>query len=123
MDTPVLFNNCNGRSHAELFDQSNAFFDLNTFGVQANKAINLRVGTVCIVAQRPTSVGDVRFDRYSFESERLMTDPESGEDVRVLFGVHLDSETLPKPDAAKHSLYSDLFTVNGDFKQVSVVEA
>ena len=56
-------------------------------------------------------------------TERLMTDPESGDDVRVMFGELLDSETLPKDKAASHDLYSGLFTVNGDFKQVSVVEA
>ncbi|QDT16625.1 hypothetical protein [Alienimonas californiensis] len=121
MDKPVLLNNCKGRPHATLFGPK-AFYDLNTHGVQTRKATDLRVGRVCIVAQKPDDQDMVQLDRYSFEFERLMADPEFGDDVRVMFGELLDSETLPKDKAASRSLYSALFNVNGDFKQVAVVE-
>ncbi len=121
MSKPVLLNNCKGRQHSHLFGPK-AFYDLNTYGTQAKKATDLHVGTICIVAQKPDDENMVRLDRYSFEAERLMTDLESGEDVRVMFGELLDSETLPKAEAASHDIYSRIFTVNGHFKQVSVIE-
>ena len=120
MISHVLLNNCKGRPHSELFG-AKAFYDLNNHGIQAKKATDLRVGTICIVAQKPDNQNMVQLDRYSFEIERLMTDPETGDDVRVMFGELLDSETLRKDKAASHDLYSGLFTVNGDFKRVSVV--
>lgn len=122
MTSPFLLNNCKGRPHSQLFGPK-AFYDLNTFGIQSKKATGLCVGTICIVAQKPNGENMVRFDRYSFEKESIMTDPNSGDEVRVMFGEWLDSETLPKDKAASHDTYSGLFTINGDFKQVSVFEA
>ena len=120
MTDVTLFNNCKGRPHSTLFG-SGAFFDLNTDGRQAEQATDLRVGSICIVAQQPDDRNRVRFDRCSFTSERIMPDPDSGNDVRVLFGELLDSETLAKADAARHPVYSDLFNVKGHFKQTAVV--
>ena len=122
MNETIYFNNCKGRRHAELFKRDDAFYDLNTDGVQAEKAIGLIPGQICVVAQKPSDEGDVRFDRYEFELESQMTDPNSGNSVRVFFGRFVSTELLQKHDAAVHPEYSILFNVNGAFKQISVKE-
>ena len=55
-----VFNNCAGRDHADAFNRSEAFFDLNTYGRQVNQATELTVGEQCVVAQAAKPDDEIR---------------------------------------------------------------
>ncbi len=60
----VNFNNCRCRDHAGLYGKD-AFYDLNTTGLQATMATDLSPGDQCIVATYAEN-GDVVFDWFKF---------------------------------------------------------
>ncbi len=115
----VYFNNCNGRPHACLFGSS-AFFDLETSGVNSNKARNLLPGQQCIVALYAES-DDVVFHCYRFSRESVEVDTESGERVRVFHGDLQSTETMSKIAAARSDRYKCFFDKNGGFKRAAVI--
>jgi hypothetical protein len=118
---PVLFNNCQARRHSQLYP-AGAFYDLNEYGAQANMATDLQSGQHCCVAT-PTENGDIEFAWYRYtRTERLPDPDETGEQVRVLFGEWLGSETLPKAEAVETEPYSGFFNVHGHFKQWSAIQ-
>jgi hypothetical protein len=97
----VYLNNCSNRRHAELF-QSDAFYDLNTTGIQAKQAADLPVGQECVVASK-TDRDSANFTWYSFASEKRMR--ERGSDAhakkyRVFLGTEIYSEVLPISEAS-----------------------
>jgi hypothetical protein len=117
----MLFNNCDGRPHAQYFG-AGAFFDLNLYGQQASMAVGLQPGHHCCVATY-TDGGDIELAWYRFSHERVMPNPtEQGAQVRVLFGEPIGSETQPKAEAAATPPYSGLFDTRGYFKQRSVIQ-
>ena len=107
-------------NHAELYDDSTAFFDLNK-GKRYDR-YDIKDGDECVVATPSGPRGvDVNFCWFTFSHQELRGDPRPGKDgtVRVLFGKPIESksETLTKTDAAAPtSPYSPLFNKNGDFK-------
>jgi hypothetical protein len=116
----MLFNNCRSRPHAELYG-SNAFYDLNQFGAQANMATELEPGQHCCVAT-PTESEDIEFGWFCFREERLMPDPdEPNSTVRVCFGEWLGSETLTRAEAIGTEPYAQFFDFNGHFKRRSAI--
>ncbi len=118
----VYLNNCRRRDHAGLFGKT-AFYDLNTFGLQASMARHIIAGEKCIVASYDDN-GDVVFDWYSFKKETLETDPDDSRlKVRVFRGDKLRSETMTKRKAARTKPYRDFFNKNGDFKRPSVIKS
>lgn len=117
----VLLNNCRRRDHASLFGKT-AFFDLNTFGLQASMAANLARGQKCIVASYDDD-GNVLFEWYVFEKETPEKDPDDQTiSVRVFRGKKLKSETMSKKEAVRSEQYSAFFNVKGDFKRPSVIK-
>lgn len=116
----MLFNNCRSRPHVDLFG-SDAFYDLNQFGAQANMATDLISGQHCCVAT-PTENGEIEFGWYRFSREELMPDPhELDQIVRVFIGEWLGSETLSRDEAIETEPYADFFNVNGHFKRPSAI--
>lgn len=116
----IYFNNCRCRDHAGLFGKT-AFYDLNTFGLQASMAADIVCGQKCIVASYDDN-GDVTFDWYDFKKETLETDPGNRKlKVRVFRGKKLRSETMSKRKAARTKPYSHFFNKNGEFKRLSVI--
>jgi hypothetical protein len=115
---PIFCNNCRRRDHIALFGEG-AFYDLNREGRQATMATNLRPGDECVVAT-PDGDGDIVFNWFSFSHEAIMRDDE-GDDVRVLFGKWLRSETLSRSDAAGLEPYSVFFNVKRHFKRMSII--
>src|SRR6266850_1784554 len=117
----VYFNNCRNRPHAQLF-HDDAFFDLDTTGVQANQAPNLPVGQECVVVSRAS--GDMlEFRWYSYLAERLMV-PRGSKDskqFRVFLGTEIYSEALPISQARGDDLYASFFDKNGHFKRQSTI--
>ena len=99
---PVFFNNCRQRPHVSLFGPT-AFYDLNTWGKQAEMATNLKLGERCIVASYDDD-GKVVFAWFSLAHESRRRGPETGTKVRVFFGKRLKSERLSKTKAAKTKL-------------------
>jgi hypothetical protein len=87
----VFFNNCRCRKHAELFEDSTAFYDLNTFGLQAKMATNLKPGTECIVATYDDDC-QVVFSWHTLLREAVKRDPGDGTKVRVFFGKLIKTE-------------------------------
>ncbi len=119
-DELVYFNNCANRPHADLF-QSDAFYDLDTTGVQATQAMALPAGQECVVASKPAS-DSVCFRWYAFTSERLMREKKpGGKKCRVFLGSQTFSETMPISKACKDPLYACFFDKRGRFKQQSTI--
>ena len=117
----VLFNNCCGRDHVDVYDCETAFFDLNTTGRQSNQATDLAAGQKCVVLQEPRASGELRFDTYKLVEERIMTDKYSGQDARVFCGEHIGSDTLARSEALAHETYSAFFDVIERVKQTSAI--
>ena len=117
--TVVFLNNCKGIKHEALYGDG-AFFDLNTNGRQGRRGKEMPFGQSCVVASMEAS-GLVKFDWFEMQDERLLPD-DSGELVRVFFGVQFHSEQMEKPQAAKSEKYFHFFDVKGRFKQVSYLE-
>lgn len=115
----VYFNNCHGRDHVRIYGIG-AFYDLDTVGLQATKAKNLRVGQKCIVVS-PSIDGQIVFNWFSFLRETLMPD-DTGTFCRVFFGTPIKSEILLKVDAAREQFYSMFFDKNGNFKRQSIIQ-
>jgi hypothetical protein len=116
----MLFNNCRSRPHAELYG-SNAFYDLDQFGAQANMATELEPGQHCCVATL-TENKDIQFGWFCFREERLLPDPdEPNSRVRVLFGEWLGSEILTRAQAIATEPYAQFFNVNSHFKRLSAI--
>src|SRR6266566_3808177 len=95
--TVVLFNNCHGRNHPAIYGDG-AFYDLETTGTQATKAIGLRPGQTCVVA----SVDDDRrltLTWFSLTREALRRDA-TGSKQRVFLGEALRGLALSKAAAA-----------------------
>ena len=115
-----FFNNCIGRRHASIYEEDDAFYDLDTKGFQSTKARHLSEGEQCVVVS-PGPDGRWSFTRFSFMRESIKPD-ERGELQRVLIGKRINVETLSKVDAAKNPLYSVFFDKNGNFKRQSVLE-
>jgi hypothetical protein len=118
---PVYFNNCRNRPHAQLF-QDDAFFDLDTTGVQANQATDLPVGQECVVVSRLP--GDIlKFTSYFFLAERLMTARGSTDSkrFRVFLGTEICSEDLPISQARGIDVYAAFFDKNGHFKRQATI--
>ena len=117
----MYFNNCRNRKHQELYG-TGAFYDLDTFGRQAELAKNLRAGDTCIVVSYEDKLkSTVALTWYRFEEERLGTG-ENGRSCRVFFGVRKESESILKTEAAKSERYHHLFSKLGHFKQFSVIQ-
>lgn len=117
----LFLNNCRRRDHARLFGKT-AFYDLNTFGLQASMATDVVSGQKCIVASYDDE-GNVQFDWYAFDKETLDTDPDQkNKKVRVFHGKKLKTETMSKQKAARSKQYGQFFNVNGDFKRPSVIK-
>jgi hypothetical protein len=114
----VLFNNCSGRNHVELFGAT-AFYDLETSGRHSTQALNLPNGAECVVASYEPS-GSVAFNWYELSAERRQTDPDRDVQVRVFHGKWMRKEVLPKGVAAQTGIYRAFFNRLGHFKQVSV---
>jgi len=120
----VYFNNCCNRPHTELF-QADAFYDLNTTGVQAKQAVDLPVGQECIVASKP-SHDTAKLTWYSFASERLMRERGNGSHAkkcRVFLGTQTYSETMLISKASREPLYAPFFDKKDRFKQWATIKA
>jgi hypothetical protein len=118
---PVFMNNCRCRDHVGLFG-ANAFYDLNTTGLQARMATGLKPGQECVVASYDEN-GGVVFNWHTLSKESIEPDPdEPRTNVRVFRGKLIKSERLSKGKAAKTKPYSVFFNVRGDFKRPSVVK-
>ena len=117
----ILFNNCDGRDHAVLYDDENAYFDLNTTGRQANQAKNLVVGQTCVVCQPMDEYGRIRFDWYVFEEERLQIPIGEKNLCRVFVGTWQRAEILPHEIATRHAIYCWFFDKLKRFKQTSAL--
>jgi hypothetical protein len=115
----IFLNNCHGDDYAGIYG-SGAFYDLNTYGIQATKATNISVGQQCIVAA-PARDDQIIFRWFSFLNETVKPD-KSGKPCRVFFGKFIKSDTLLKRDAARDALYSAFFDKNGHFKRQSVIQ-
>ena len=116
-----VFNNCVGRDHADAFNRSDAFFDLNTYGRQENQATELKVGERCVVAQAATPSDEIQFDTFLVKSIQFLPDKYTGDTCRVFCGKLQRSETLPRIDACTHPIYGVIFNKKTHFKQTSVV--
>jgi hypothetical protein len=117
-----FFNNCKGRNYPRIYGIADSFYDLNKTGVQASLAPTFSPGDTCIVAYRATPKDrQIRFTRFRLARVEIKSD-EQGKPERVFCGPALQSETLSKADAARHTLYSIFFNKNGDFKQWSVFQ-
>lgn len=115
----IYLNNCKNRDHKLLFG-SDAFYDLGVDGVQATKAMNLKAGQQCIVAQILVD-GKIVFSWFSFSHETVMLD-NTNTRQRAFFGSFIKSDTLFKKDAAQNKIYSPFFDKKGNFKRQSVIQ-
>lgn len=115
---PHYLNNCKNRDHQKLFGPD-AFYDLDTFGLQAQKQFGIRPDEFCVVASQPVS-GQIRFVWYKFSGYRLAID-DIQNNVRVLLGKFEKEETMTKAEAASHKYYRPFFDKNGNFKRQSVL--
>ncbi len=113
----VLFNNCHGRRHAELFG-SGAFYDLGMKDSHRRQLPGILPGTECIVVGVERA-GDVEFQHYSFSREEPR--PEGQRTVRVFFGDLIRSEILPKGEACTREPYAHFFDKNGKLKRLSAL--
>lgn len=113
----VLFNNCHGRKHAELFG-SGAFFDLGMKVAHRRQLPAILPGTECIVVGVDRG-GDLEFGHYSFSREEPR--PVGQRTVRVFFGDLLRSEVMSKNDACTREPYAQFFDRNGNFKRLSAL--
>jgi hypothetical protein len=114
----VYFNNCRNRRHADIFSENDAFFDLNTTGLQSTKAMDLPVGQECVVATKVE--GDrLLFSWYTLHTEKLIKD-DSGTSCRVFLGHFNASEEMTKRKAVRSKRYSAFFNNQGSFKRQSV---
>jgi hypothetical protein len=117
----LFLNNCRRRDHARLFGKT-AFYDLNTFGLQASMATDVVPGQKCIVASYNDD-GDIQFDWYAFDKETLDANPDQkNTKVRVFHGKKLETETMSKKKAAGSRKYGQFFNVKGGFKRPSVIK-
>ena len=117
----VLFNNCSGRDHVDVYSCDTAFFDLNTTGRQSNQAKDLPVGQTCVVLQKALPNAELQFDTYKLDAEQIMTDKYTDDEARVFCGEHIGSETMSRSNAISHEIYSALFDVIKRVKQTSAV--
>lgn len=117
----VVFNNCAGRNHVYEFNRPDAFFDLETYGRQANQATELAVGDRCIVAQKASKSDEIQFDTFLLEAIEFLPDKSRGETCRVFCGTRQRPKTLTRIDACHHPLYGRIFDRNTHFKRTSVV--
>lgn len=115
---PHYLNNCANRDHKSLFGYD-AFYDLDTTGIQATKHYEFRPGDFCVVASQP-SAEIISFSWYKFKEFRLAVD-DRGSNCRVLTGDFEKEESMPKKDAANHKYYRPFFDKNGNFKRQSVL--
>lgn len=114
----VLLNNCRGRKHQELFGLR-AFYDLETKAAHRRQLPGVVRGTECIVAG-PEKDGAIEFGFYTFSCEALM--PDGRDQVRVLFGDFVRSESLTREQARKTHPFSFFFTSRGNFKMLSALQ-
>ncbi|HQZ68445.1 MAG TPA: hypothetical protein PLY87_25325 [Planctomycetaceae bacterium] len=117
----ILFNNCKGRDHADAFNRADAFYDLNTFGRQANQATDLKVGQICVVAQSASVDDQIAFETFTVKSIKFLRDKYTGDKCRVFCGTKKKSEVLLRLEACEHALYGAVFDCRTHFKQTSVV--
>ena len=115
---PHYLNNCKNRDHRHHYGPD-AFYDLDTSGVQAKKQFIFRPGDWCVVASEPKP-GEIKFSWYKFTGSRLAKDKTEWE-ARVLCGTFEKEESMSKPEAALHKYYRPFFDKNGNFKQQSVI--
>ena len=105
----LLLNNCRNRPHATYYPSTDgqiAFYDLDTEGHQATKAVGLGPGTECIVVSRLEG-RRLRFQRYSFAREEVRPAPPSESGLlRVFFG-------RPVRPASKNAVRSWLRSPSG----------
>lgn len=117
----VLFNNCKGADHAEIYRDPTAFYDLGAEGKQAKLANDLLVGQICVVCGKPDDRERIHFSWHRLESEYIAERENSGFPCRVFSGSHISNEVLSRTKAIKHKIYSEFFDVRGHFKQSSVL--
>jgi len=119
-DDVIYFNNCRGRDHVAIYGDG-AFFDLNTTGQQATKALDLPVGQECVVATKDVK-GKITFNWYSLLRETILPD-DTGSPCRVFFGELITSETVGNDRAVRLKRYAPFFNVRRHFKQQSVISS
>jgi hypothetical protein len=119
---PLFLNNSEIREHARFYPKDGElvpFYDLNRTGTHATQAVNLHVGTECVVAT-PHGARDIRFEWYSFVREAKHPAPE-GVDVRVFYGTKVKEVVLPQKQAVVTEPYAVFFTPEGGFRRGSVI--
>lgn len=116
-----LFNNCVGRNHADVYSRSDAFFDLDVVGHQANQATEVTPGESCLVAQAANAEDEIRFDRYTLKEIVVLKDKYKGTKGRVFCGDLESSEVIPRSQACEHPEYREVFNSLTHFKRTSVV--
>jgi hypothetical protein len=115
---PHYLNNCANRDHKAIYGPD-VFYDLNTWGSQAENQFLFRPGEFCVVASQPAP-DMIRFAWYKFTDSRLMSD-EKQQQVRVLCGSFVKEESMAKADAVIAKYYFPFFDKNGNFKRQSVI--
>jgi hypothetical protein len=113
----VLFNNCHGRKHAELFGPG-VFYDLGMKEAHQRALPGILPGTECIVVNGERA-GDLEFVHYSFAREEPRLD--GNRTVRVFFGDLIRSEVLPRSEACTREPYAHFFDKNGHLKRLSAL--
>ncbi len=122
---PRLFNNCRGRNFLHHYGTSDAFFDLNRFGLQERMALDLKPGEVCIVATQNDERTIATFQAYVLDRERDDKHDKDGQPTRVQYGRKKGKPTsMPKSKAAKSAKFCAFFRKVGKkwhFRRRSVV--
>lgn len=108
--------NTDRRDHVGLYGV--AFYDVETTGRQKDMADRLRPGDQCVVATPSPDGKTVDFGWFRFLHSTEIPDPgKPGTKMRVLFGTHERSQSLPTQDATTTPPYSKFFKKGGGFKR------
>lgn len=113
----VLFNNCHGRKHAELFG-TGAFYDLAMTDAHRRQLPGILPGTECIVVGVERA-DKMEFRHYSFSREEPR--PDGQRTVRVFLGDFIRCETMPRAEACTREPYARIFDKNAHLKRLSAL--
>jgi hypothetical protein len=109
----ILFNNCAGRSHAAIYKDVRAFYDLGAEGYQADLVLNMALGDACLVARYEDwerRSEKLVFSRFLFERESIEPDDE-GRNQRAFFGEYENKTPLTRQEALEIYPYDDFFNI------------
>jgi hypothetical protein len=114
-DEMLYLNNCDGKDHAELYGENNAFFDLYIEDVQPKKLVP---DQDCLVATRSKD-GQITCSWFSFlrTSKNEFIDREGNVRKCKVFHGNKTKELGPYSQAEAVSVVPAFFTKNGEFKQ------